>query len=225
MSGIDAERFSSELARLKREGCAVLAVGEASRTARRRICQRLLGDDTAARRRILVSTASRQAVPLHGDIAPDEHTTIIRRQVRTRNATVTGSRQPSPVATVTIGDPDLDVLGRSIVLAIDEFTSTDLDSAVLRLCIDAGEPLLETNSVHEVETFVSGIFERVVATQGMGHAHLRVGMDHDAVDVLRQAFDVLVEVRPGSPAEQRWHIDDADLVSAWLPVESPDEPT
>lgn len=221
--GVDAGAFSRELAALKRQGCTVLVVGEAGRVSSRAACHQLLGDETTAtRRRVVVTTGPTPGVDRRLDGIPSEHTTIVRRRAATRSAGSNQVVEEPPAPAVTVVDPDLDVLGRAILLAIDEHDVPDLEPAALRVCVDGLGPLLADHSRQDVSEFVACLVDRIASANGMGHAHLRLAFEHEAVAALRPRFDVVVELRPGDPPEQRWHLDGADLVTDWLPVADAD---
>lgn len=223
--GTDAGAFSSELAALKRRGCNVLVAGEAGRVASRAACGQLLGDEAATRRRrVVVTTGASPGLERRLAGSPAEHTTVVRRRASARGA-VADRPDDSPAApSVTVVDEDLDVLGRAALLAIDEHAVPDLEPAALRLCVDGLGPLLADHDVARVREFVEALVDRVADANGMGHVHLRVAFDHETVAALRPLFDVAVELRPGDPPEQRWHLDTADLVTDWLPLDGADSP-
>lgn len=216
---IDPTEFSRILASLKRQGCSVLLVGKPGRTTSRPVCRQLLGEPTMPhRRRILVQTGpSDPNRGVAGDW-PGAYTTVIKQSSTTRGIIDDRVSDDQPASVAIVDDSDLSALRREVTDTIATYVTSGLDPATLRVCLDGIDPLLTTHDRTDVVDFVEGVFERITAEAGLGHAHLNLGMEHTIVRAVRPVFDVIVEVRAGNPPEQRWHLDDADMVTAWLPV-------
>ena len=111
--------------------------------------------------------------------------------------------------------------GAEIVRAVDEFAGEQAGfaPAQLRLCVGSLEPLLADHDAEDVFRLLHVVTTRINHTGGMGHYHLPVDREHDAVSLLEPLFDALLEVRTRrGVVEQRWHFRDRDASSPWLPV-------
>lgn len=112
-------------------------------------------------------------------------------------------------------------LGDAIVAEIDaiEAESDGLVPAELRVCLDSLTPLLDAHDRDDVVRFLDRVTTRVKAAHGMGHVHLPVARDWDAVADFEESFDAVVELRvERGRTQQRWHLRDASVTSDWFSV-------
>lgn len=211
--------FTQALASLKRRGSNLLVVGAASGDTHTDACSRLLGDAPGSRTRVFVSTdgncgtADRDA-RVSGDYHV-KYATTTRGAVAAAGSTADGPTLGDPDMTVTVDD--LSSLGRAVGDAIDEAGGDTLTSAELRLCFDSLGPLLEDHDEQDVFRFLHALTSEVRSVRGMGHYHLPAPLDNRAVRTLRPLFDAVVEIRSqGDGAQQRWHLNEADITTDWL---------
>lgn len=112
-------------------------------------------------------------------------------------------------------------LGDAIVAEIDaiEAENDGLVPAELRVCLDSLTPLLDAHGRDAVTRFLDRVTTRVKAAHGMGHVHLPVARDWDAVADFEGSFDAVVELRvERGRTQQRWHLREANVTSDWFGV-------
>ncbi|MFD1565530.1 hypothetical protein ACFR99_18510 [Haloarchaeobius amylolyticus] len=216
--------FSSELARLKRQGASVLVVGSSRPDHRQDTCQRLFGCPTGrVRRRVLVSTTDGpHLVSQHIDATDPETLSVINYDTRARSGATTATVSPSIEPFATDVDTLAD-LGIAITNAIDSFEAeTDvLEPAEVRVGIDSLCPLLEAYSHRQVFKFLHLINGRTKGIGGMAHSHLPVERDARIVPTLRPLFDIVVELREhDGDYQERWGITDETESSDWISIPS-----
>jgi hypothetical protein len=215
--GVESEdgttAFTRALASLKREGSNLLVVGDASDATHTAACSRLLGDAGSDRQRTLVTTdrdaCARESPPPHG-------ATEIRYAPATRSAAAASGHPPA-----TDRVRDLSGLGEAIVEAIEaaDHRTGGLAPAQFRLCVDSLEPLAAVHSERAVFRFLHATTNEVRAARGMGHYHLPLAADSEAVRTFEPLFDAVVEVREESAsAQQRWRLTDSRADTDWLPL-------
>lgn len=213
--------FTQALASLKRRGSNLLVVGATSGQTHGEACNRLLGESSANRSRVFVSTdehcgAADRHVHSDGD-------TLVEYAATTRGAaaaqpSTAGPSGPSLSGTATTQTvDDLPSLGTAVGEAIDAAGGDALAPAELRLCFDSLTPLLEEHDESTVFRFLHALTSEVRAVNGMGHYHLPVAFDNRMVRTLRPLFDAVVEVRSqGDRSQQRWHLSETDITTDWL---------
>jgi hypothetical protein len=221
-------------------------VGLTSEEEQGQACRRMLGDDTAGpRRRLLVLTGTnREAVTDRAQRVqrpPPETTRYLTHAATTRSASErsdgegeTSEERTEAVGGVKEGEDSgahprsrrvegegLVELGDAIEAEIDaiEAENGDLAPAELRVCIDSATPLLDAYDRTAVKRFFEQVTTRITAARGMGHVHLPVARDWEAVADLEGLFDAVVEIRvEQGRAQQRWHLKEAGVTSDWFGV-------
>ncbi|MCU4740320.1 hypothetical protein OB955_02170 [Halobacteria archaeon AArc-m2/3/4] len=229
--------FAHALGTLKQQGSNILLVGSASE-AHGATCLRLLGetnDHDQSRYRLFVVTeqpcCSHEHGHGHGKTRADgdrpgddpnehenedEHTTT---RIITRSADGperTGELSPNESV---VGTELLSPLGSEIIETVNEFddVSGGLEPSELRVCVDSLVPLLTEHNSENVFRLLHVLTLRIRQANGMGHFHLPIDADHDAVNLLEPLFDAVVEVRSRDGAsEQRWHLRDQQTSSDWI---------
>jgi len=209
----DTVTFTQTLAALKREGSNVLVTGDDAADAHRAACENLFGERLFDRRRTVVSAVRGQTAGCSH--APDDARRIEYRAPTRSTATSTSDAGPVPGA-----ERNLTSLGTAIADAIDEADRTveGLAPAQFRLCVDSLGPLLEAHDERSVFRFLHAVTDDVRAVDGMGHYHLTMAPDEDAVRTLEPLFDAVVELRADGEPEQRWRLVDKDAETEWLPL-------
>ncbi|WP_058367666.1 DUF7504 family protein [Haloparvum sedimenti] len=194
----DRARVRQHLARLKRRGCNLLVVGATDAATRRAATRRLFGAPGANRDRVLITV---------GNVDSDEWLPdggrVIDAAVDTRSAAaLTAPSTPS----------------RSVPEAVDDVASTsDDEPGRFRLGVTALAPLLESPGGAET---VASLRETVREARGIGHYHLSAPFDADRTRAAAADFDAVVELRRvAAGPQERWHLEGADLVTPWLPLE------
>ena len=234
-NALEHATFAHALDSLKQDGSNILLVGDSSSVAHRSGCERLLGEEgDQSRYRLFVVTeescCSRGWAATHEDETdryqyheqgskPDDAdptTKVIRRIADDTDETTTPSVDES-----VVGTEMLNILGTEVIDTINEFddAANGLGPSELRLCVDSLVPLLTDHSSENVFRLLHVLTLRVKQSSGMGHYHLPIDADHDAVNLLEPLFDAVVEVRNDDGViEQRWTLRDQRTTSEWLPL-------
>ncbi|GAB3412516.1 hypothetical protein GCM10027435_05300 [Haloparvum alkalitolerans] len=194
----DRARVRQHLARLKRRGCNLLVVGATDAATHRAASRRLFGSPDAGRDRVLIAV---------GETDPDrwlpDGGRVIDAAVDTRSAAApTAPSAPSP----------------SVPAAVDAAAGESGDEpGRFRLGVTALAPLLESPGGAET---VASLRETVREANGVGHYHLSAPFDADRTRAVAADFDAVIELRRAAAGPQeRWHVEGADLVTPWLPLE------
>ncbi|SEV95560.1 DUF7504 family protein [Natrinema salifodinae] len=205
------------LGTLKREGCNVLLVGSEATSAHETVCRQFLGASAAeAPFRLFVRAVGQRETDQASCGPVDESETDRVQTIECASATL------DPTTASAIG-----ALGIEIVEAIDAFADSaaggnsdgGLEPASLRVCVDSLGPLLEAYDAEAVFRLLHVTTTRVDQADGIGHYHLPIAPDHDAVSLLEPLFDAVVTVRTRDGAdEQRWSLQEADAPTDWLAV-------
>ncbi|WP_049923426.1 DUF7504 family protein [Halopiger djelfimassiliensis] len=215
--GAESAAFAQTLGTLKRQGSNILLVGTSTSGAHEAVCHRLRGEvesgaepGTDTRYRLFVTDTvdgcsirenetetSRTIEYADMDLAPES------------NAPRADNRTP------------LSTLGIEIIETIDAFDedADGLEAAELRVCIDSLVRLLHEYDTERVFRLLHMTTSRVEHARGMGHYHLPLERDHDAVNLLEPMFDAIVELRArGEEYEQQWYLCDRDTTTEWIPI-------
>lgn len=226
----DHHTFVSRLRELKQNGSSLLIVGEVPDSAAVQACHWMLGDSSVRdRRRLFVLTApDRPSVADRLSTSParlrPETTRIVRWTTESRSAvTAAPARPPEPpyeeFEPVQVGSDRLAELGITVSSEIEAFEETagGLAPSELRLCFDSLATLSAEYDHEKLFQFLHVLIGRVRSVRAMAHFHFPVTYDSTAVTELEPLFDATVELRisNGEP-EQRWHLSDEDITSAWL---------
>ncbi|ELY85703.1 DUF7504 family protein [Natrialba taiwanensis] len=227
--------FAQALDALKREGSSVLVVGADSQNAHETVCRRLAGvhreldsetPETADSRG--VQYRLRVTDTVDATASADSWQDCTNQPARTRTistASVDRSRSGHTHSPESLPgeQPLIGTIGLEIIEAIDEFDreTADCKPAGLRLCLDSLVTLLDEHDTDEVFRLLHLVTTATTHARGVGHVHLPLDPDHDAVALLEPLFDALVELRTRDGIdEQRWTLRDRELVTEWMPVRS-----
>ncbi|ELY69718.1 DUF7504 family protein [Natrinema versiforme] len=206
----DRATFARTLDALKREGSNVLLVGAAAGT-HERVCQRLLGGTNRdTRYRLFVTTEGDRLACENADSDAAERIRTIdsRAVLETETESATES-----------GVSSLGALGIQILETINEFDedADGLEPSALRVCVGSLVPLLQEYDAETVFRLLHVLTARVDRSRGMGHYHVPLAPDHDAVALFEPLFDAVVTVRSrGGTDEQRWHLRETNTTTDWL---------
>ncbi|GAB3025517.1 DUF7504 family protein [Natronobiforma cellulositropha] len=227
----DSATFAHALDSLKQEGSNILLVGESATQAHKAACHRLLGEsgDDPRYRLFVVTERPRNShgfdCTCSGGHGHEETMTrvIVRAADETdEHDTVLGEDgNDSAVSQSVVGTELLSVLGSEVIDTVTAFDedADGLEPSELRVCVDSLAPLLVDHRPENVFRLLHVITSWVRQVNGMGHFHLPVALEHDAVNLLEPLFDAIVEVRAnGGTNEQRWHLRDQRTSSEWLPL-------
>jgi hypothetical protein len=210
--GAEGVAFARTLSALKDQGSNLLVVGTTYQRGHVAVCDRLLGEPTEQRRRLLVRLDGDCGSVPHGD---DGETRMVQR----RRPGFTTPDHNGDVDERRVVEGDIDALEGAV---LDEFAALEADAgepepAELRLCVDSLRPLLVEYSDQRVRRFVDQLATRVARADGMGHFHLPTPSGDKYVSMLTPVVDAVVEVRTKTGhAEQRWHVFDGAVDSGWL---------
>ena len=218
-------RFTRALQTLKREGCALLVVGEVSIDLHERFSVRMLGDvEQEVRRRLIVLTDGRyesieRRLPLSARGLLSESARAVLYEPQRRAVATTRRVAPCPP---TAADGDLGELGEVISRELDRLSvvSNGLEPAELRVCFDSLDALLASERPETVFQFIHLLAAMAESRAGICHVHLHEGIEHRYAAEFAPLFDATVELSEvGSEPRQRWHLREPPLSSAWLPVD------
>lgn len=215
--------FARTLPALKRDGSAVLVVGEDVTAAHKTACRQLCGfgdpddgDDgdepVIDRSRYRVFVTDRADRDSHdpspnGTVRWIEYATAIDG-----DASVTDEQHPDD------GDP-LEALGVEIVDTVAELDADadGLAPAELRVCVDSPVPLLREYDDERVFRLLHVTTAMIDHVNGMGHVHLPLARDHEIVALLEPLFDAVVELRERAGRyEQRWRLREQRIGTGWI---------
>lgn len=200
----DRARVRQHLARLKRRGCNLLVVGSTDAATRRAASRRLFGAPDADRDRVLIAVGETDS----DRWLPDDGR-VIEAGIDTRSAT--DSTALSAPTAPSVSTP-------SVAPAVaDAAAGSGDEPGRFRLGVSALAPLLESPGGTET---VASLRETVRGTRGIGHYHLPAPFDAARARAVAADFEAVVELRRTTEEPQeRWHVDDADVVTPWLPLE------
>lgn len=206
----DRATFARTLGTLKQEGSNILLVGAETTGAHRTACRRLLGGPERESRYRLFVTGGSDGCGCSDDPTADRVQTVDY---------ASGEREAESGAETDEEQPSLGALGIDIVETIDEFADTadGFGPSELRVCVDSLVPLLQEYDSEAVFRLLHVTTSRVDQARGMGHYHLPLSPDHDAVNLLEPMFDAIVTVRSRKGTdEHQWYLRDADTTTDWL---------
>lgn len=205
----DRATFARTLGTLKQEGSNILLVGAETTGAHRTACRRLLGGTEQESRYRLFVTGEGDGCGCNDSATTD--------RVQTVDYSRKGDDADSDAETDE--EPSLGALGIEIVEAIDEFADAadGFGPSELRVCVDSLVPLLQEYDSEAVFRLLHVTTSRVDQARGMGHYHLPLNPDHDAVNLLEPMFDAVVTVRSRQGTdEHQWYLREADTTTDWL---------
>lgn len=206
--------FAQALAALKQEGSNILLVGADAAGSHDAVCHRLLGEgECNSRYRVFVTNGDRRSSS-HGNQSDVQRSHTIDYSALDRP---TGNSPPN-TENISLG-----ALGIEIIETIDELCddANGLEPSELRVCADSLVALLRAHRSETVFQFLHMTTSRISTARGMGHYHLPLDRDHDAVNLFEPLFDAIVEVRSRDDRyEQRWELRDQGLSTEWLPLDS-----
>ena len=236
----ESATFTHALDTLKQEGSNILLVGSTATSAHKAACRRLLGESDEPRCRLFVVTEQSHNshgvdhVCSHGHTLESEHATtrvIVRsadengevsdHERSPRHGRNHGSTSEPTVTESVVGTELLSTLGTEVIETVSAFNEEagGLEPSELRVCVDSLTPLLVDHRSENVFRLLHVMTSWVRQVNGMGHFHLPVATDHDAVNLLEPLFDAIVEVRVRDDvSEQRWHLRDQRTTSDWIPL-------
>lgn len=216
----DGAAFAQALSALKERGSNLLVVGGALEGAHADACDRLLGDEVERpRRRVFVSTdGTTGCFPGPRATTPDR-TRVVARETATRSV-ATAPASPADAPTAQVPDSDVGELASAVDDAVADLEpAAGFDPAELRLCFDSLVPLLADHEEESVFRMLALVTSLVQSVDGMGHYHLPVDGEDEAVALLEPLFDAVIHlrVREGT-SEHNWRLVDRDVESGWLPL-------
>ena len=211
-SAAEQTDFAQTLATLKHNGSNVLLVGTETVDAHAELCHRLMGESGDESRYRLLVTGGRDSRS-GADRDPDDRT-VRTIDYSTLDLEAAGDAELN-------GRTPLGTLAVQVIEAVDEFedAADGLEPSQLRVCVDSLVRLLEEHTAEKVFRLLHMTTSRVVHVQGMGHYHLPLGRDHEAVHLFEPLFDAVVEIRVREDAyEQRWELRDREQPTDWIPL-------
>lgn len=223
-------RFEDALSTLKETGSALLVVGTVPDETFVRVTSQLLGEGSEKpRRRLIVTTEEKlqtlkNRLPESPYLTPAQSTRIVTLSEPARSAAAAASPADSmdfPVESVS--KDNLSELSRRVLVNIEEFERVggSFQPAELRLSIDSLTALLRANGQEQVFRMVHPLNNVVREKRGMAHYHLPVERESATARTFAPLFDAIIDLRVHEgDLQQQWHLQDPDITSEWLPVES-----
>lgn len=208
----ESTSFAQALGTLKREGSNVLLVGEGTKSSHRQVCDRFLGSMGSTQQRIVVTTGG-DRVGCRECGADRTHYIVLT------NDTAQSTPVSNAAGTVT-EHTVLGMVGREFVERVDDLESqVELVPSALRVCVDSIADLLERYDSELVFRLLHVLTTRTRRSRGMGHYHLPIDRDAEAVRLFEPLFDAVVSLRsaPDGP-EHRWHLRDRETPTDWIPL-------
>jgi thioesterase domain-containing protein len=122
-----------------------------------------------------------------------------------------------------LNECDLAHVHREITHAISHFEQATggLAPAELRIGIASLADFLQVNDLDAVTRFLHQWADLVREVNGMGHVRFPIPDSSELVETLAPLFDARIELRQQGmePPEQRWHIPQHDITTAWTILE------
>lgn len=218
---VEGAAFARALETLKREGSNVLVVGATPAAAHDAVCDRLCGSDGD-------SSAHGHGDGHSGGHSEGYHLFVTASKERARTAATEDTDEvDEPTAAVrsiefadAAGDADVSIetLGSEIIDTIGDLKADadGFEPAELRVCVDSLVTLFQDHDAETVFRLLHITTSGVDHVDGMGHYHLALNRDHEAVSLLEPLFDAVVEVRAADgDYEQRWHLREQGS-TAWI---------
>ncbi|MFB6153407.1 MAG: hypothetical protein ABEJ27_04060 [Halodesulfurarchaeum sp.] len=219
--------FTDALSSLKDEGSALLVVGTVPQEKFGEMTTQLLGDEEGGpRRRLFVTTHGRldeirERLPDPAELPLRQSTRVITITERERSAVAQPMADSVELPTEEVSRGELSALSERILQTIDEFErlAGSLSSAELRVSVDSLTAILDAHEQEDVFRMVHLLNHLVRKKSGMIHYHLPVERGNATVRLFAPLFDAVVELRMQEGVlQQRWHLQDSDVSSEWLPV-------
>lgn len=213
--GIESARFARTLETLKREGSNVLIVGADARGAHDAVCRRLCGPHGSPTEAVERHGGGRKHYHLfvtgHADSpsSNDAGDTVERIEYAGGAASSASDERRS-----------LETLGSEIIDSIADLDddADGLGPSQLRVCVDSLVTLFRDHDAERVFRLLHITTSGVDHVNGMGHYHLTLDRDHEAVSLLEPLFDAVVELRSDDgDHEQRWHLRDQGTTD-WISI-------
>lgn len=225
---LQRDTFTTELTRLKQQGCCLLVTGSVSERVRAAQSQHLFGTPVEPRQRVLVVTdtiTAGTARYLPPTVSPDDSDVTVLDALSTlRTRTAVGYSHSSsldqPLDDASLPD-DLVALHSALRDAIDVANrEVQLPPGKLRIGLSSLCDLIERHGITATKTFVRAVTSDTRSMQGMTHFHFPGTLDSVTLTALKPVVDIHLELRDSfsRPPEQRWHLLGADLTSNWMTI-------
>lgn len=223
----DAPLFEDALAAMKLRGSVSLVVGNVPPEAYRRVSEQMLGDPSTGveRRRLLVVPDAERESALERlratGRADPSYARVVTTDGTARSAVADDGGCSAPA--VDRVDGSLGGVGGAVTDAIARFETVagGLAPAELRVGVDAFAAL-NGGGTETAFGFLHVLGRQVRDADGMAHVRLARAYDSRVVRTLEPLCDAVVELRlDGYRLEQRWHLREEEIVSDWLPVDTP----
>lgn len=222
--GCGDTEFQNRLDRLKREGSALLVVGDVPDECYAPVSRQMLGDaEHGSRSRALVLGGRER--PLVTDrftrSSPGrDRLRLVTHGTTARSAVESAQGLPSNTPTTHVDAADVEGLGHAVLDAVEALEGPGFEPAELRVGVDTVQTLFDVADEFTVFALVDLLSHRVRSADGMIHFRLPRPRDAYHVRLLESIVDAVVELRlNGDDVEQRWEVIDGDVTSPWTGVE------
>ncbi|TYT61581.1 DUF7504 family protein [Natrialba swarupiae] len=205
--GGERTTFAQTLNTLKHTGSNLLLVGRGG-GAHGTACRRLRGESRGeSRYRVFVTDDARCCY--HDHEAEDVTTAIVEYSGPSSSDSGVGDGSEEALCQLVT----------DVIDTVEEFEdeADGFEPSELRVCVDSLVPLLQQYDTEDVFRFVHVTTARIEQARGMGHYHLPVSRDHDAISLLEPMFDAVVSLRTRENVhEQQWHLRDQGTTTDWI---------
>lgn len=221
-------RLGQALDDLKGAGSSLLIVGTVPDERFGEMTESLLGDPAAGPRRRLFVTREDGVEDIRGrlpeqTVLPNRHgVRVIAISDTVRGSVAVESNGTGPLPTTRVDADDIDGLAQTILETIDEFDrlAAGLRPSELRVSVGPLASLIDAHGQEAVFRMIHVLNHIVREKDGMAHYHLPVQRESGLVRMFRSLFDAVVELRlENGRLQQRWHLEDPETSSEWLPVD------
>lgn len=220
-------QFDRALSELKESGSSLLVVGTVPDRMFGEVRESLLGDPSGGpHRRLFVTledkvSAIEDQLPASSVLPPEQSVRVISLADTARSAAATGVPPTGSIPLRRVGVEEIDALAQEIMESIDEFEryAGGLEPAELRVSFEPLPTLIDAHGQEAVFRMTHLLNHIVRENDGMAHYHLPVERESGVVKMFSPLFDAVIELRMTERGlEQRWHLEDQELTSEWIPV-------
>lgn len=220
-------RFDRALEDLDRAGSSLLVVGTVPDDRFSEVSASLLGDPSAGpRRQLFVTTEDgvnqvRSRLPDQSVIPTRQGVRVIAISDMNRSSIRVESSGSEPLPTNRVDGDDIDGLAQTILQTIEEFDrlAAGLQPSELRVSVAPLASLIDRHGQETVFRMIHVLNHLIREKEGMAHFHLPVQRESGIVRMFQSLFDAVIELRlQQGRLEQRWHLQDPETSSDWLPV-------
>jgi len=214
----------------KLTGCNILLAGDVPDSILTNMSASLLGDPTLQARTRVFGLFDRSEQTVHDRLdhagygrTPTQVVTTSAFARSKCHAQPDGGDAPDlpyvPDRSLNVSNVETDALAPVYATLVDQINTanSNYSASELRVCIDSLRPVLDTYPEETVAEFLDDLTHEIDDRRGMGHFVLPVAHDSEAVEQIKQHFDIIAPLRveDGTP-EQKWVFPNEGRTSDWF---------